>query len=631
MPVILVFIFVCLAITCRAETALKSIGSTPDESFPSALIEANHSGLNLFGTTGIGGPGSIFKITPQGDLIYVHQFNSGPGHEPNGPLVQASDGNFYGVVAFGPSVQESAIFKMTPDGNVTILYQFTGGTDGGQVEGGLKLGQDGNLYGVCYGGGMNGHGTFFRLTLGGVLTTLHYFQGKDAQDGDRPGAPPNQANDGTWYGTTYYGGSSSDTGTIYRVSPSGDYEMLHAFSGGTDGFSPESIIQGTDGNFYGCLSNGGANGNVFKMTPAGIVTTVRHFTDGSFPNGNLLQADDGFIYGTTRKENFQGPPPRIGEGTVFRFSSGTGSDFTILHTFAGDPLGALIQASDRNLYFTIQEGTIFKVTLAVPKLVNISTRLRVRTGNDVLIGGFIVTGMQPKKVIVRAIGPSLSSSGVGGPLSDPMLELHDGSGAIIATNDDWGTTQIGGVISANQVADIQNSGLAPQDHVESSIIATLPPGAYTAIVHGKDDATGVGLVEVYDLDQNASSKLANISTRGFVETDSNVMIGGLIIRGTDSGTLLVKALGPSLGDFGVVNALPDPTLELHDGNGVLIASNDDWREAQQVEIQSTGLAPKNDPESAILTTKAPGNYTAIVRGKNNTPGTALVEVYQITN
>ncbi len=255
------------------------------------------------------------------------------------------------------------------------------------------------------------------------------------------------------------------------------------------------------------------------------------------------------------------------------------------------------------------------------KLLNISTRMQVLTDDNVLIGGFIVTGISPKRVIVRAIGPALTPFGVAGALMDPTLELNGFDGSV-TTNDDW---------KDDQQAEIEATGLQPTNDAESAIVQTLAPGAYTAIVRGAGGTTGIGLVEAYDLDQPADSKLANISTRGFIDTGDNVMIGGFIIgpEGLGDATVLVRAIGPSLGNFGVANALQDPTLELRDGSGALLTSNDDWKESEQAEIEATGLAPSDDAESAILSTLPPGGYTAIVRGALDTTGVGLVEVYHL--
>lgn len=259
---------------------------------------------------------------------------------------------------------------------------------------------------------------------------------------------------------------------------------------------------------------------------------------------------------------------------------------------------------------------------------NISTRLRVLTDDNVLIGGFIITGTDPKKVIIRGIGPSLSAFGVPGALENPVLELHDHTGATIAVNDNWK--------EAPNASEVLNSGLAPGNDLEAAILQTLVPDAYTVVVRGANGATGVGLVEAYDLAQGVPSKLANISTRGFVDAGDNVMIGGFIIgaglgnNGSGSGRVIVRAIGPSLIPFGISNALQDPTLELHDGNGNTIASNDNWKDGSQAAaIQASGLAPDNDLESALFKVLPAGQYTAIVRGNNNETGVGLVEAYDL--
>ncbi len=247
---------------------------------------------------------------------------------------------------------------------------------------------------------------------------------------------------------------------------------------------------------------------------------------------------------------------------------------------------------------------------------NISTRGFVGTGDNVLIGGFIVTGTQSKEVIVRAIGPSLPISGA---LANPYLELHDSTGAVIASNDNWRSTQAAAIIA---------TGIPPSNDNESAIVMTLEPAAYTAIVSGVNNTTGLGLVEVYDLNTAAASKLANISTRGLVQTDNNVLIGGFIVLGSDPANLIVRSLGPSLPLSGT---LANPTLELYDADGNSLAYNDGWKSTQEAQIEATGLAPTLDAESAILSTLPPAAYTAIVRGANNTTGLALVEVYQLAN
>ena len=277
--------------------------------------------------------------------------------------------------------------------------------------------------------------------------------------------------------------------------------------------------------------------------------------------------------------------------------------------------------------------------IPAPQLTNISTRALVETGDNVVIGGFIVQGSGPKRVIIRALGPELTEHGVAGALHNPTLELYNGTGELIASNDNWVTTIIGGIITQSQVRDIMNSGYAPTNGLESAIIADLPPGNYTAIVRGVNDTTGVGLVEVYDLNQGtiSPSRLRNISSRSVVLDGDNVMIGGFIIQGGTK-RVIVRAIGPELTQYGVQNVLPDPTLELHDGRGALIASNDNWQTTviggiitkdQVMDIQSSGHAPTQPSESAIIADLPPGRYTAIVRGKNIIVGVALVEVYDL--
>jgi plastocyanin len=247
---------------------------------------------------------------------------------------------------------------------------------------------------------------------------------------------------------------------------------------------------------------------------------------------------------------------------------------------------------------------------------NISTRLRVETDENVLIGGFIITGTQPKNVIVRAIGSSLS---LPGPLADPVLELH-GSGAFSTIiNDNW---------RSDQEAEIMATTIPPSNDLEASIVASLPANssAYTAIVRGANNGTGIGVVEAYDLDSAADSKLANISTRGLVQTGNNVLIGGFIIVGQNPMRVMVRAIGPSLS---VPGPLEDPTLELRNGDADLIAFNDNWRSDQEAEIIATTIQPSNDLESALVQILPPGNYTVIVHGVNNVTGVGLVEAYAL--
>jgi len=251
--------------------------------------------------------------------------------------------------------------------------------------------------------------------------------------------------------------------------------------------------------------------------------------------------------------------------------------------------------------------------------------LRVEAGNNALIGGFIITGNATKNIAVRGIGPSLTALGISDALADPTLELRGSNGALIAANDNWQDDPA-------QAAELAAMGLAFQDPRESGIVASLLPGAsYTTILAGKDGGTGVGLVEIYDTNHAADSQLANISTRGFVQTGSNVMIGGFILAGDNNTNVAVRGIGPSLGQLGLSPVLADPTLELYDGNGALLISNDNWQDdsVPAAELTALGLAPADAAESGIHVSLAPGAFTVILAGKNGGTGIGLVEIYNV--
>ncbi len=249
--------------------------------------------------------------------------------------------------------------------------------------------------------------------------------------------------------------------------------------------------------------------------------------------------------------------------------------------------------------------------------------MRVQTGDNIGIGGFIITGSAPKHVLIRAIGPSLTDFGVPNALPDPVLELHGPAGFATITNNDWRDDPV-------QEALILASGIAPTNDLESAIDANLVPGAYTAVVRGNDNTVGAALIEVYDLGQAAASKLANISTRAFVSTGDDIVIAGFILgNGSANDRIVVRGIGPSLTDFGVPDVLANPTLELRDSNGTLLIANNDWQDdpIQASEITAAGLAPTNALESGIAATLPPGAYTALLAGLNNGTGIGLVEVY----
>jgi hypothetical protein len=276
-------------------------------------------------------------------------------------------------------------------------------------------------------------------------------------------------------------------------------------------------------------------------------------------------------------------------------------------------------SADDGVHAVAYDAVVVRVT-GHDALANMSTRVPVGTGNNVAIAGLIILGNTAKQVVVRGLGPSLESAGVQGSLGDPALELYDSGGHLLLSNNDWRETQAQALINAN---------LAPPNDLESAILSTLAPGAYTAVLRGNGTATGIGLVEVYDLEQSAASKLGNLSTRGSVGAGSNVMIGGTIVTGPDTAKVIFRALGPSLAVAGVQNPVPDPQINLFDANGAGISSNNNWKDSQQAAIVATGLAPSNDLESAIIADLAPGNYTAVVSGVGGASGSALVEAYHL--
>jgi hypothetical protein len=319
----------------------------------------------------------------------------------------------------------------------------------------------------------------------------------------------------------------------------------------------------------------------------------------------------------------------VGPGMTF---SGVVSDASKVYQFTGrltNRIGRGYSPLDGFGHINIEAAVTAPVPTATPaasppgvQLVNIAGRLLVGTGNNVGIGGFIMksTGAS-KKVLIRATGPSLSNSGVTNPLQDPVLELHDSTGAV-TVNDNWRTTQEG---------EIQQSGLAPTDDRESVIIATLPPGNHTAIIKGSGNSVGVGVVEIYDL-QTSVGELGNLSVRANVQTGDNALIAGVIVGAGDPRRTVFRGIGPSLKPFGVPTALDDTTIEVRDVNGVVIGANNNWKDATNAaELTATGLAPNADTESAVLTTLGPGRYTAIVRGANDTTGIGLAEAYKLYN
>lgn len=354
---------------------------------------------------------------------------------------------------------------------------------------------------------------------------------------------------------------------------------------------------------------------------ANLSVTLGSLNLGAVPGPSAFAADDSLLFQTSR-------PTRELELHRIVFFDTHSFQPTRTIILPDSVTHSLLAVDSTNSYLFVYTHTyhpesdlsVFPVHPEGPppapkSLLNVSTRLRVQTQDDVLIGGFILQGTAPKKVVLRAMGPSMA---VGDPLADPTLTLYNSAGKIVASNDNWNARR----------QTVLATGLAPANEHEAVIVTSLPAGAYTMAVRGVRGTTGVGLVELYDID-STHSRLANISTRGKIETGDNVMIGGFIIGSNEATKVIVRAIGPSLSKSGVAGALEDPVLELYNGNGSLMTRNDDWRTLQEAVINSTQLPPGDNRESAIVATLQPGNYTAIVRGKNDKTGIGLVEVYNL--
>lgn len=317
--------------------------------------------------------------------------------------------------------------------------------------------------------------------------------------------------------------------------------------------------------------------------------------------------------------------PDVGDSVAsYTFSFGDGSPDvtqaspTISHTYKhGGQFFATLTVQDS--HGLVSANTASAEIKVAAQLLNLSTRLQVQPGDNALIGGFIIRGSEQKRVILRGVGPSLT---VPGKLDDPVIQLFNGANVNIAGNDDWKTDQ----------QNVEATGLAPADDRESAIVITLDPGNYTVVMRGKNDTSGIGVVDIFDIGLAANARLANVSSRGFIGTGDNALIGGFIAGPQTAFVtrMVFRAIGPSLSAFGVPGAMQDPTLEIRDRDGNLVASNDDWQTDQKTEIDATGLQPSDPRESAIvLTNFEPGPYTAIVRGKNNITGVGLVEIYDV--
>jgi uncharacterized repeat protein (TIGR03803 family) len=623
--------------------------SSTEGAYPNVLIQGSDG--NLYGVCQSGGTqdvgeGTFYRLALDGTFTKLFDFGSDtdPGGAPNAPkaLVEGSDGNFYGLTAGGGQFQPGGtFFRLTPGGQLTELYDFdpesaTGAAPYVQ----LLVGKDGKFYGITslvQFGGVLASG-LFAASQNGEVMPLYIFQKGDA-DGSTMDYPLIQGLDGALYGASGMGGANDD-GAIFRFSLSDkSYSTIYSFNDvPQDGSEPDtSLIEASDGIFYGALyygappqPNGQGAGSYFAVTRSGGYTNMAVTNPAN--NGPRLPIagltafapnvyvgvtafggvdDGGTVVKLTVTPGTPTPPPGTPTPTP-----GTPTPTPTPGTPTPTPCTSCTPTPTPT---PCASCTPTPTPGASPaRALNISTRMEVQTGNNVLIGGFIVTGTGADRVIVRGIGPSLT--GIGNALADPMLALHGPSGFTTVMNNNWRDTQ---------EAEIIGTGVAPTNDLESAIVAMLDPGAYTAILSGNDNGTGVGLVEVYDLNQGGASQLANISTRGFVLTGNDVMIGGFILGGNSNTHVVVRGIGPSLP--GVSPVLADPTLELHDSSGTTLAMNDNWQDdaASAAELTSLGLAPTNTNESGIYTSLPPGAFTVILAGKNGGTGIGLVEIYNV--
>lgn len=562
----------------------------------------------------------------------------------------------------------NTIRKITPAGVVSTFAGSAGNS--GSADGtagaarfnapiGLTIDGAGNLY-----VGDSGNHTIRKITPAAVVTTLAGSPGNPGSDNGtgsvaRFNGPRGVAVDGG--GNVYVADTFNNT--IRKVTPAGSVSTFAGLAGefgSTDGIGsvarfnrPRGVAVDSASNVYVADS---ANNLIRRISSTKAVTTVAGLaetsgsTDGSVfaarffgpigitvsPSRNIYLADT--VNDTIRKISFSGAVTTLGGVPLMAGSAngaGAAARFASPQGVALDSAGRLFVADTGNNTIRVTPSSTPAPTPSPTgsptptpapgraQPLNISTRIRVGTGQNVLIGGFIVVGNDPKQILVRAIGPSLAHAGLSDFLPDPVLELHAADNSLITMNDNWRDNPA-------QAALIEATHIPPTDPAEAAIVATLAPGNYTAVIHGKGSATGIGLVEIYDLDRTVDSVIANISTRGSVQSGDDVMIGGFILgEGSDPAPVLVRALGPSLTNQGLTGVLQNPTLELHNENGDLIGSNDDWKSSQQAEIEATGIPPPNKLESAIIADLPAGHYTAIVAGKNGATGIALVEVYAL--
>jgi hypothetical protein len=623
-------------------------GQTSSTDFPTANA---FQGKNA---SGLGNDVFVAKLSPAGSTLVYSTYLGGSSDDSGVDIAVDSAGNAY-VTGFTSSTD-------FPTANG--LQNIAGGFDNGDAFV-TKFNAAGSalVYSTHLGGGDSDHGESIDVdsagnayvtgsTLSTDFPTVNAFQstfggGTSGESGDAFVTKFNAAGSAMVY-STYLGGESGEIGLGIAVDSAGSAYV----TGGTssDDFPTANALQSTRGG----------SGDVFvtKFNGTGSALVYSTYLGGnSVETGYGIAVDsagNAYLTGFTQSTNFPTANPFQGTvgsdldafvtklnaaGTALVYSSYLGGDdsdwaFGIAVDSTGN---AYLTGSTDSPCFPTTTGA-FDTTLSLDgdafitklsetakpstltpcasELINIATRIRVLTGDSALIGGFIIAG-EPKRVIIRGIGPSLA--GLQGALANPILELFHSDGRLLISNDDWITNR----------EEVEETTIPPTHDLESAIVVVLSPGAYTAVLRGQNNGTGIGVVEVYDLNVGANSTLANIGSRGFVDTGDNAMIGGFIVGGGSTLTrVLIRGIGPSL-PSSIPNALANPTLELRNADGALIRDNDNWRDSQEEEIENTTIPPSHNLEAAIIAAVPNGNYTAILRGENNSTGVAVVEIYNL--
>ena len=632
-------------VTVDSEGSAYVTGFTSSDDFPTA---------NAFQATRGSGDNTdafVTKLSTAGSSLVYSTYLGGDSFDSGNDIEVDSAGNVYLVGDTGStnfptanplqSTQNGSgdayVTKLNAAGSALIYSTYLGGSES---EGGTSIAVDssGNVYVTGYtfsanfpianafqstygGDGSSSFGDAFVTKINAAGSALIYSTYLGGNDGD---AGYGIAIDST--NAAYVTGNTRSTNFPTANALQSTYGGSNdPFEVGGDAFVTKVNAAGSALVYSTYLGGSGTDGaNGIAVDSAGNAYVTGDTFSTNFPTANALQSElDGeedafvthlnaagsaFVYST-----YLGGSGLDGGGGIAVDS--TGDAYVAGFSNSSDfptTAGAFDQVLDGG-----SDAVILKIRHKASLLLNIATRMRVLTGDSALIGGFIITGSEPKRVIIRGIGPSLTS--IQGALANPILELFDSNQVLLGSNDDWKTNQ----------AEVEATTIPPTNDFESAIVITLAPGAYTAVLRGQNNGIGIGVVEVYDLNAAANSTLANISSRGFVDTGDNAMIGGFIVGGGSSGTrVLVRGIGPSLASF-FPDALANPTLELRNADGSLIRENDDWRDSQEAEIQDTTIPPSNNLESAIIASVANGNYTAILRGVNNTIGVAVVEVYNV--